>query len=125
MKFHYELNKDYCLISTHDNVVTATDIYNFTLDLVVVNPDVANTPNIWDLSNVEIVGDLNQLKELYLEMAAVISETVKVAFVTNNILTAAIAKYYSDLFRNHRYLHFETFKDMSKAKYWALDPKVK
>ena len=125
MKMAHTLKKNYCLISIKGNTAKAEDLTAYCLDMIINNPKIAKVANIWDFRDVEIIGDLSSFEDLHDDLAPVIKEHVKVAFVTNLVLTGAIMKHYTDMFRQHEFLHFETFTDMDKCRQWALDPTLR
>ena len=121
----YTLTKEFCLVSVNCRMAKAEDLTTYSVNMIIENPEVAFVPNIWDFRDVEICGELSSFEDLHDEIAPLIKEHVKVAFVTNLILTGAILKHYSDMFSGHKYLHFETFIDMNICRQWALNPDLK
>lgn len=120
----YTVEDDFIIIRCSSGRFTAEEGLDFTLNQVTTDPQTAILPNIWDLWDVALVGDIGPLLRLHDTIAPVIRDHVRVGFVTNNLLTGAILMWYTDLFRDHDYLHFETFRDMQRCLEWASRPMV-
>ena len=120
MSLTHKLTRNLNVVSCHGQKVSTEEIYNFSIEMMSDSPGVQGVPNIWDFTDSVITGDLGQMDELFEAIGPRIVAPAKVGFVANIVLTVAIAKRYSDMFRTHKYLRFETFTSLAECRRWAL-----
>lgn len=116
----HKLHADHNYVDATDRTVETQEIFDYSIEMMGDQPEVASVPNIWDFTNTEIRGDLQILDELFEAIAPRIESDQKVGFVANEMLTVAITKRYSDRFRNHKHLKFETFTSLERCRRWAI-----
>lgn len=112
------LTKEMNYVDCRATVISSNEIYEHSVNMMTIAPDVANVPNIWDFTNSTLKGDLDKLDELYEFVTPRIAQPAKVAFVANVDLTAFISRRYADLFAKQKLLRFETFTDLRRSLQW-------